>query len=438
LLAACSGAHTPPPGQPVTLRGPDAGPALPRVASDPICKPAAPKPAEPAPDAGEDYSEQPGRLEKPDDPKEVCATADSNLTRVEGAILDTKRPPGVPAAASAWDGKKPPRYLDAVQKRFDLSPAELAAIGKNGFAVLDRLNYPSFGFALHDVYESEIPLYVSMDALLDAIYAAHESLLANLERERLAPMVAEIVTKMTCSLPVTVASAGWPREVARDLDVYLTVARSLLDPDGKPAASMFGSADPTIDPEVKALVAAAMSASELAQVSLFGRDRMIDWTQFAPRAHYQDDADLAPYFRAAMWLSRLELNLVSRSSRSSQPGDTPDPSETPREDLDAMALVELAGSAGVLPSIDLVDDAWSLLAGVREDVSFRDLGALRAQAKIASLAAPDAAAKLRAAIGDGFQRTQRTHYMPEARRCCRRSRRCSGPASCPTGRRRAG
>ncbi|TMQ05475.1 MAG: DUF3160 domain-containing protein [Deltaproteobacteria bacterium] len=117
-----------------------------------------------------------------------------------------------------------------------------------------------------------------------------------------------------------------------------------------------------------------------------------------------------------MWASRLELNLVSRSSRSSAPGPEPDPSETPREAIDALALADLAGRSGAAAGIALVERAWTLLAGVREDVSIEQLAELRKTAGITSLRDPAAFAQLRRAIGDRFQRTTRLHPMPEGSR----------------------
>ncbi|MFO0657877.1 MAG: DUF3160 domain-containing protein [Polyangia bacterium] len=80
------------------------------------------------------------------------------------------------------------------------------------------------------------------------------------------------------------------------------------------------------------------SAKDLTGVSLFGRPRMIDFSQYAPRGHYAAEPQMTALFQTAMWLSRLEFNLVSRSSRSSAPGTSPDPRETPREVALALAL----------------------------------------------------------------------------------------------------
>lgn len=105
---------------------------------------------------------------------------------------------------------------------------------------------------------------------------------------------------------------------------------------------------------------------------------------------------------------------MSRSSRSSQPGTAPDPSETPREDLAALALADLIERTRLGDQVARLDTAWALLAGRRDDVSVAQLAQLRRAAKIDKLTDPDAAAKLRAAIGDQFKRTARLHYMPRA------------------------
>lgn len=86
----------------------------------------------------------------------------------------------------------------------------------------------------------------------------------------------------------------------------------------------------------------------------------------------------------------------------------PDPSETPREATDALALADLASRAGMLNDIAKLDRTWTLLAGKREDVALGNLAAL----KIA-VDDPHAFEKLKTAIGNGYPRTARFHPMPE-------------------------
>jgi hypothetical protein len=335
-----------------------------------------------------------------------CEIADSNLDRVEKAIASTPNA-NAPTATKPWDHHATPQFDALVDGRFHLSADERARLARNSFVVPARLELGTYARAFHEIYQSELPVYISIDAVLDAIYAGNDSLIADVEDKQLVPALVQLLDALACALPA--AAASYPKETVRDLDIYLAVARALVRGDAP--ASMFG--DASVEAEASALVKRATDAQEMSKLALFGRERMIDFTAYTPRSHYAATDRRKRYFRAGMWLSRLELNLVSRSSRSSQPGDTPDPSETPREDVDALALADLVGRANQDAALAKLDRAWALFAGRREDVSIAQLAQLRTQANIASLTDPDAATKLRAAIGDKFQRTARLHYMPE-------------------------
>src|SRR5205823_2687545 len=107
-----------------------------------------------------------------------------------------------------------------------------------------------------------------------------------------------------------------------------------------------------------------------------------------------------------------ELNLVSRSSRSSHPGPSPDARETPREVRDALALTELIDRTGASNEVHAFEEVYTTFAGKREDVSPAKLSEL-ARAKGIRSSDPEATEKLKTAIGDGFKRTARTHFTVE-------------------------
>jgi hypothetical protein len=350
--------------------------------------------------------------------KNPCAVADNNLARDEAEILRPK-PPAAAASPQAsphtsnWDHKSKPRFLDAILRRFELQPAELSVLNRAGFAVPARLEVPSYTHGYHEIFQSQLPVYITADSIFHAIFASHQTMVERLESLRLSPMLSQAFDQMHCAL--VAAAPNYPAEVVHDLDLYLLVARRLIadpDADAKPPQSAF--ADAAVEREADALVAQAMAGSELATVTLFGRTRLIDFTQYQPRGHYADKEAMQRYFRAAMWASRLEFNLVSRSSRSSDPGPAPDPRETPREAIAALALADLATRSGAATSIADLDAAWAALAGRREDVSIAQLAELRAQ--VGSLTDAEAFAKLKAAIADRFRRTTRLHPMPEGSR----------------------
>lgn len=338
-----------------------------------------------------------GHRRRRHDPADMCEPVRENLDRAARAILAPRADAAV--AARPWDGRTAPKYMDLVDRRYALTAAEKALLAKNGFAVLERVTWNTYAHALHDVYQSELPIYVSADAILHAVYASNDKILADLETE-LAPSLEAMLARMHEALGPY--RAELPPEVAADVDLYLGVARALAS--GAPAST----------PEATRLAARATAATGgLAQESLFGRPRVVDWSQYQPRGHYAKDEALQRFFRTSMWLSRLEFNLVSRGSRSSQPGIVPNPEETPREAVDALALAELVVRAKVEGELARFEKLWTQFAGRREDVSLVDLSALAKKAGIGRLAVPDSAEKLKAAIGSAYPRTARFHYMPQ-------------------------
>lgn len=365
-----------------------------------------------------------GRHRVPIKKGDLCETADSNIERAEKLILNG--PGGAPNAPhAAWDHTSKPKYHDKVMHRLSLTKAERALLAKNNFVVMPRESFSTYAWALHEVYQSELPLYVSADSILHAVYTSNDHLLADIERTTLVPLLAKVLSAMHCALADASKSRVYPSTIAHDLDLYLTVARSLLA--DAPVPSVLG-----MDDQATKLIAAAKRASGMEKLELFERERLVDWSQYQPRGHYADPApssdspsdddqpyvdpgkvkpSLSSYFRAGMWLSRFEFNLVSRSSRSSLLG-APDPRETPREAIVGLALSDLVERASVTHDVARLDRAWTLLAGKREDVSPAEMSALRRRAGIQTI---DVGAfdKLKAAIGSDFQRTARVHPMPE-------------------------
>jgi hypothetical protein len=347
--------------------------------------------------------------------KGACDVADDNIQKLEDTVLaEADVAAGTPPPSrTPWNKKTPAQYFDRIDARFLLSAAERATLANNGFVVPDRLTEPSYGWAFHDIFQSQLPVMITADALMDAIFAGNDKLLVRLEQQVLAPALTKLLDQMACALPA--ASREWTADTARDVDLYLDVARLLESTAGDGTRSALGT-----DAEARAIYAKLDQAEGLLGAPgsepfvLFGRPRVVDASMYRPRGHYANGVyGLQAYFRSAMWLSRLEFNLVSRSCKSSHPDEVPDSSETPREDLDALALAELVEKSGGAPLLATIDRAWGVLAGRREDVSMADLSKLRAKAGIASLKDAQAPAKLRAAIGDGWKRTARTHFMPQ-------------------------
>lgn len=371
-------------------------------------------PADELPDGGAGegggwtLSEKAAELAKSTPMQGVCDTR--HRSELETALLRLPTRAGAePKKARAWDHKSPVAYQRQVDAVLALSAPERDQLQRDGMVVPARLTYSDYTRAYYDIHRAQLPVYISVDSIFHAVYASHDALLAKAEGEGLVQRFDAALGAMHCGLAA--ASADYPADTAHDLDLYLTVARSLLANTLVP--SELGG---DTDAQAERLFTLITDASTVTTISLFGRDRAFDASLFAPRGHYTTDGNpvdsLEAYFRTAMWLSRVEFNLVSRDTRSSSPGYVPDRSETPREAVAALALADLVQRSGAASDIAMIDQAWTSLAGRREDITVAEVAMLRSQAGITRITDPEAAAKLRAAIGDKWQRTVNVHPSP--------------------------
>ncbi|WP_437928698.1 DUF3160 domain-containing protein [Sorangium sp. So ce291] len=198
--------------------------------------------------------------------------------------------------------------LDQVLSAFFGAPdAEKEHLSQTGFAISARKRFPSFATGYSEIYMADLPVFVSSDMVLEAIYRSHDKILQQLEKEALRPRLARLLTSIRGSL-IETADALEP-EAASDLNFYLGVAVSLLNG---------GKVDPREPSEVQSFVGAAMQATGIQQRVLFGVQRSIDFSQFKPRGHYAGDPELESYFRSMIWLGRIDFRLIETQDDGSQ------------------------------------------------------------------------------------------------------------------------
>ncbi|MBX3231449.1 MAG: DUF3160 domain-containing protein [Labilithrix sp.] len=395
-----------------------------------------------------------GGREVPTDPRVdpkggACADGDVVCDELETPIYkdDTCGPANVNLRSAAKEiaaGVTKERAVspaDArVREHLDLNPAENERLQKLGFAVIDRLRPGGYAHAYHSIFQDQLPVYVSVDSILHAVFVANDTLSEQYEVNELWPRLVRAIKAMRHGLAKGGVRARYGAAVEADVEIYLRVAFSLLLQSPMEEAedvAVFGATPDAAARRADAdeLYGLAKAAESLVtDQKLFGRARAIDFTPFTPRGRYATYSGptqtlplssrasspatrlelrggLADYFRGAMWLSRIEFNLVSRGSRSSHAG-TPDPSETPHEARVALALSELIRDTGQKDNLAFVQRAWDRLAGPREDVPLLELATIARDAKVTPADA-DPVPKLAAKIGEGYKRTVRTHFTAE-------------------------
>jgi len=249
-----------------------------------------------------------------------------------------------------------------------LDDAELAALATNGLVISKRQTFPSFAYGYKSIYFEDLPVYVSADSILEAVHRTFDSLLESTEEL----VLVNELTQMLEGMRSRISSASLDAETALDADLYLTLAESLLQGQVLAPSASASSA------EVTELYDLAVAADGHKPVKLFGVDRDIDFSQFTPRGHYTDSEALKRYFRAMMWLGRIDLRLIETQGDGTQ--------VFYRRQFDAaVALRQLMGEAefGQWQHIDEIIGAY---VGEHDSMTPKDLDGLMQALGVGTLA----------------------------------------------------
>ncbi len=230
------------------------------------------------------------------------------------------------AAGLSFDPTKT-THFDQVNKKFSLTADELAVFKKNGFVSVDMDKRFSFASAYFAIYSADVPVFISTDSIMHALHKSYDEILMDMEVRVLSPAISQILKKTHEEVGAKYKDGSVPNNIL-DVDLYLTVARNLLlgcgsatgdfGDDGKPAwdgtlkiRSTHGQDAAALEllKEVQALKLHDPYASDpeaRKPIKIYGGERYPDFSQFRPRGHYTKNQALKTYFRAMMWLGRVD------------------------------------------------------------------------------------------------------------------------------------
>ncbi len=202
--------------------------------------------------------------------------------------------------------------LDLIDTAYTLTQPEKDALGANGFFVSDRVRFDSHPMGYLEIYQKDLPVLVTTDSILFAIHKSYDLMLKTTEEQALIGMLDDLLAKAHAGVPATAADGTPTGDAWTDVDLFYTVARSLLK--GAPVVPVFA-----VNVAPRDTLLAQVDALTPVQIELFGRaypcgDCLYDFSQFKPRGHYTDTPELQQYFRAMIWLGRTEL-AVTRYQR---------------------------------------------------------------------------------------------------------------------------
>ncbi len=280
-----------------------------------------------------------------------------------------------PTTAKFWDefnlnpeenNKNPQRK----NKRFDdfrLNAQELTRFQQNGFVVTERMGTSSFARAFFHIYRNDLPVFISADALLHAWHRSYDAILEELEENYLFKSLRQILKSMSEKLPEAWKQYGCGilRLSVSFADYFLTVARSLLA--GKAVKSYFQQN------ELVTKTLALVKAQRLWSFNLFQRKRVMDFSQFQPRGHYENSKSLQQYFQAMMWCGRVDLRIAGTDEEAS-----------PQELGTAIVLYDLLKQSGSFEQWQQFEQLLQTFVGRTDSMTFTQLGEILEEAKIKS------------------------------------------------------
>ena len=203
------------------------------------------------------------------------------------------------------------KHLDLIQaSQLRLDQSEMGALTARGFVISDKRRYPHFAYGYKTIYSQDLPVFISADSILRAVHQSYDDMLKAIEIEALIPELGKLLAAMSTRLA---AASDMDPVIRKDADLFLTVAASLL------AGQVSTSPANLAAGEVKSLHDLATAASGSKEMVLFGVEREIDFSQFKPRGHYTDAPVLERYFRAMMWLGRIDFPFLHTNPTTGKP-----------------------------------------------------------------------------------------------------------------------
>lgn len=350
------GGHTPPPA-----KGPT-GPAQDRVG--PVEPTPAPMgPGVQAPEPMFEDEPKPVPIAVPDLDQANLATIESELDKVATLSTDDL----LARRALTFDGALgydplQAEFFDQIQQSaLALEGDELDRLQQQGFAIVPRRAFPHHAYGYKTIYALDLPVYVSLDAILSSVHLSYDAVLKAMESELLVPELQRMLDAARVELS---GGAIADAQTAADVDLFLAVALSLVQ--ASPAAPVAGaSAD-----DISGYFQAATTAQGIKQVSLFGVKRDMDFSQFEPRGHYAGIGTLEQYFRAAMWLGRTDLRLIETQSNGQ--------AVFRRRQFEAALALRAVVTGPARAAFDQIDQVISAFVGEHDYMQLHELDALMA------------------------------------------------------------
>lgn len=279
-----------------------------------------------------------------------------------------------------------PFRLDSIDLMYHLTNGEKVLIGMNGFVVSERITPGSFGQGFADIWNADLPVFISTDAILHAVHRSYDEILKQSEEEYLIPALTAMLLQLNGKMPQLdqrYQSNPAMLPSLMDLDLYITVARVLLQGSGKSYYVANTQAVSTVLQNIKKAyvgMCAPLFADSI---------RTVDYSQFTVRGHYTQSEELSRYFQSMMWLGRMEFYLSPPDDGWSPPYDPTDhytKAQIQRQAAAALLFAELTTLAATESQMQAIEKLLGFFVGEPDNVTLTNLNGLTSELGMQSAA----------------------------------------------------
>lgn len=268
-------------------------------------------------------------------------------------------------------------YLDSVVQKFHLTDYEVKLLKQNGFVVSERVLGTDVTYFLNSIFGADLPVFISTDMILKAFHQSYDLILKGVEISFLIPKLEELLTTMHSKLgelDKKYSSEPQLLQTLKDVDLYITVPLKILNSNSQPYYSDNITALNHIQNNIESL--------KLIGEPLFSTSpRKVDYSQFKPRGHYTDInfPQLANYFKAMIWLGRIELYLM----KPVEPGEEPVKDEDIlRQVIDSYFISELIEISKTKSIYDEFEKTIASFVGEQDNVTLDQLNSVYVSSNI--------------------------------------------------------
>lgn len=261
-------------------------------------------------------------------------------------------------------------YFDTIDTKYNLTPYEKELIQKHGFMVTERINYTTFQEAMYDIYHKDLPVYISADAILHAIHFSFDKILEDFELGYLYYVLQKALLDINNLIPQLASECSdlFFQQAVRDLDIYVKVPLHYLSDDS--VSINF--------PENKELIDRLIQSIEnlkLEDYKLFSSTpRKIDFSQFQPRGHYSRSEELQKYFKAMMWLGRIEIYVKGPNQQVSD--YVQKDNDIYRQTLMATLLTYSSIKSGAIDKFNASEEILKALVGEQDNLTIWEVDSI--------------------------------------------------------------